>query len=185
MVRPSCWNSTRTEDILTSKSTQCRGNGSFQRNTIFIYQTYVLSRMYDLLEYFLCTLDIWNNYTMCFEFKHIYFTITEKHFLVTYSNLSCFYFFETTSVLGSKEWANGFDISKVDTSVSRNQKRELMVHYKMDHNHLTLYHSILHFDPLKIYSCRKHCEKRRNCLLQAISPFLTMFSTPCGSYFPF
>ena len=24
---------------------------------------------------------------------------------------------------------------------------------------------------------RKHCEKRRNCFLQAISPFLTMFST--------
>ena len=24
---------------------------------------------------------------------------------------------------------------------------------------------------------RKHCEKRKNCLLQAISPFLTMFST--------
>ena len=24
---------------------------------------------------------------------------------------------------------------------------------------------------------RKHCEKRGNCLLQAISPFLTMFST--------
>ena len=24
---------------------------------------------------------------------------------------------------------------------------------------------------------RKHCEKRRNCLLQAISPFLTMFTT--------
>ena len=24
---------------------------------------------------------------------------------------------------------------------------------------------------------KKHCEKRRNCLLQAISPFLTMFST--------
>ena len=24
---------------------------------------------------------------------------------------------------------------------------------------------------------RKHCEKKRNCLLQAISPFLTMFST--------
>ena len=23
----------------------------------------------------------------------------------------------------------------------------------------------------------KHCEKRRNCLLQAISPFLTLFST--------
>ena len=28
---------------------------------------------------------------------------------------------------------------------------------------------------------RKHCEKRRNCLLQAISPFLTMFSTAISS----
>ena len=32
---------------------------------------------------------------------------------------------------------------------------------------------------------RKHCEKRRNCLLQAISSFLTMFSTAiyllCGN----
>ena len=27
------------------------------------------------------------------------------------------------------------------------------------------------------YSVEKHCEKKRNCLLQAISPFLTMFST--------
>ena len=24
---------------------------------------------------------------------------------------------------------------------------------------------------------RKHCEKRRNCLLQALSPFLAIFST--------
>ena len=29
---------------------------------------------------------------------------------------------------------------------------------------LTHYHTMLHFDTLKIYSCRKHCEKRRNCL---------------------
>ena len=29
----------------------------------------------------------------------------------------------------------------------------------------------------KYHMGRKHCEKRRNCLLQAISPFLTMFST--------
>ena len=29
---------------------------------------------------------------------------------------------------------------------------------------------------------RKHCEKRRNCLLQAISPFLTMFSTAIYLY---
>ena len=41
----------------------------------------------------------------------------------------------------------------------------------------------VHFDALNIYSCGKHCEKRRNCLLQAISPFLTMFSTLYGTYF--
>ena len=29
---------------------------------------------------------------------------------------------------------------------------------------LTNYHTMLHFDALKIYSCGKHCEKRRNCL---------------------
>ena len=49
----------------------------------------------------------------------------------------------------------------------------------------THYHTIPHFDGLSIYSCRKHCEKRRNCLLQAISPFLTMFPTLYGTYFPF
>ena len=51
---------------------------------------------------------------------------------------------------------------------------------------LAHYHTLPHFDTLKIYSCGKHCEKRRNCLLQAISPFLTMFfSTLCGTYFSF
>ena len=34
-----------------------------------------------------------------------------------------------------------------------------------------------------LYSRGKHCEKRRNCLLQAIFPFLTMFSTLNGIYF--
>ena len=29
---------------------------------------------------------------------------------------------------------------------------------------LTHYHTVAHFDALKIYSCRKRCEKRRNCL---------------------
>ena len=29
---------------------------------------------------------------------------------------------------------------------------------------LTHYHTMLNFDALKIYSCRKHSEKRRNCL---------------------
>ena len=28
---------------------------------------------------------------------------------------------------------------------------------------LTHYHTMPHFDALKIYSCGKHCEKRRNC----------------------
>ena len=50
---------------------------------------------------------------------------------------------------------------------------------------LTQYHTIPHFDALKIYSCGKHCEKRKNCLLQAISPFLTMFSTLYGMIFHF
>ena len=30
---------------------------------------------------------------------------------------------------------------------------------------LTNYHTMPHFDTLKIYSCRKHCEKWRICLL--------------------
>ena len=29
---------------------------------------------------------------------------------------------------------------------------------------LTHYQTVPHFDALKIYSCGKHCEKRRNCL---------------------
>ena len=43
------------------------------------------------------------------------------------------------------------------------------------------YHTMPNFDALKIYSCGKHCEKRRNCLSQAISPSLTMFSTVYGT----
>ena len=49
-----------------------------------------------------------------------------------------------------------------------------------------------HLDALKIYSCEKHCKKRRkhgkkrrSCLLQTISPFFTMFSTLYGTYFSF
>ena len=54
-----------------------------------------------------------------------------------------------------------------------------------DYLTLTHYHTMPHSDTLKIYSCGKHCEKRRNCLKQAISPFLTMFSTLDGTCFPF
>ena len=50
---------------------------------------------------------------------------------------------------------------------------------------LTHYHIMPHFDARKIYSRGKHCEKRRNCLLQAISAFLTMFPTLYCTYFPF
>ena len=42
-----------------------------------------------------------------------------------------------------------------------------------------------HFDALNIYSCGKHCEKRKNCLKQAISPFLTMLSALYVTFFPF
>ena len=38
----------------------------------------------------------------------------------------------------------------------------------------TNYHTMPHFDALKIYSCGKHCEKRRDC-------FYTLYD----SYFPF
>ena len=50
---------------------------------------------------------------------------------------------------------------------------------------LTHCHSMLHFNTLKINSYGKHCEKRRNCLKQAISPVLTIFSIHYGTYFPF
>ena len=42
-----------------------------------------------------------------------------------------------------------------------------------------------HFDALKTYRCGKHHVKRRNCLRQAISPFLTVISTQCDAYFAF
>ena len=52
-------------------------------------------------------------------------------------------------------------------------------------NALTHYHIMPHFDALKIYTCGKHCEKRRNCLKQAISRFLTIFSTLYNTFFFF
>ena len=51
---------------------------------------------------------------------------------------------------------------------------------------LAHYHTTQQFKALKIYSCGKHCEKkRRNCFKQAISFFLTMFSTLYGIPPPF
>ena len=34
----------------------------------------------------------------------------------------------------------------------------------LSERHLTHYHTIPHFDAKTLYSCGKHCEKRRNCL---------------------
>ena len=42
-----------------------------------------------------------------------------------------------------------------------------------------------HFDALKISNSGKHCKKRRDSLKQAISPFLTVFSTLHGTDFSF
>ena len=53
------------------------------------------------------------------------------------------------------------------------------------YSYLTHYHTIPHFDALKIHSYGKYCEKRRYCLLKAISRFFTMFSTLYGTYFLF
>ena len=44
-------------------------------------------------------------------------------------------------------------------------KTELCIIYLFEQEmFLTHYHTIPHFDTLKICSCGKHCEKRRNCL---------------------
>ena len=40
---------------------------------------------------------------------------------------------------------------------------ETISHWR-PHFSLSHYHTMPHFDALKIYSCRKHCEKMNNCL---------------------
>ena len=44
------------------------------------------------------------------------------------------------------------------------------------------YRTMPHFEALKICSSAKHCEKMRNCLLQALLLF-KMFPTLYGTYF--
>ena len=44
-------------------------------------------------------------------------------------------------------------------------------------SYITHYLTMPYFHSLKINDRGKHCEKSRNCLLQAMSPFLTRFST--------
>ena len=68
--------------------------------------------------------------------------------------------------------ANAFNLDKPEpitrqqnfrlVQIETNSRRHFKVHLKWK---------------ISIKYGRKHCVKRRNCLLQVISPFLTMFST--------
>ena len=50
---------------------------------------------------------------------------------------------------------------------------------------LTLHSTDTHFDASTLESfSKKHCGKRRNCSLRAISPFPTMFSTQSDNCIP-
>ena len=51
-------------------------------------------------------------------------------------------------------------------------------------NELTHSHTMTHFDAPGKQAFRKHCVKRRNCLLQAISPFPPVFSNLLGNFLP-
>ena len=50
---------------------------------------------------------------------------------------------------------------------------------------LTHSHTMMPFDAPGKQAFRKHCGKRRNCSLRAISPFPTVFSTGLDNFLPF
>ena len=50
---------------------------------------------------------------------------------------------------------------------------------------LTHYHTMPHFDVLKIYSCGKHCKKKEKLIEMSISPFPIAFSTLLEDFPPF
>ena len=52
-------------------------------------------------------------------------------------------------------------------------------------NWLTHSHTMTPFDAPGKQAFRKHCGKRRNCLSEAISPFLTVFSTHLDNFLTF
>ena len=83
---------------------------------------------------------------------------------------------QVENTVGKREIARSSNFSFSHSVFKRlvSQKRQKV---SLCGNGFTHYHTMPHSDALKIYSCGKHCEKRRNCLLQAISPFLTMLST--------
>ena len=79
-----------------------------------------------------------------------------------------------------------FLFDRVEHIVAKGEKNAGYLHFLLFPQYfLTHYHTIPQIDSLKIYSCGIHCEKRRFCLLQAISPFFTMFSSLDSSYFSF
>ena len=79
---------------------------------------------------------------------------------------------------------NHFDTLRIHSC--GNHFEALKIHSCGNHFDALMIHSFgKHFDALMIHSCGKYCEKRRNCLWEAISPFLTVFSSLYATYFSF
>ena len=83
------------------------------------------------------------------------FLLFPQCFLLNQINVSPFvHIFDIISVLAA-------ELEEPKTGISGKGLKAFLTHY----------HTIPHFDALKIYSCRKHCEKRRNCFL----PYMVLF----------
>ena len=66
---------------------------------------------------------------------------------------------------------NGLEDPRSKASELVAEKKEMLVSRVLSYSHplfksssLTHYHTMSHFDALKMSSCGKHCEKKRNCL---------------------
>ena len=59
-----------------------------------------------------------------------------------------------------------FNLSSAN-ALNLDHSKNLLFGKELTHHHT----KVLHFDPLKIYSYGKHCEKRRNCLQTSNSSF--------------
>ena len=64
-------------------------------------------------------------------------------------------------IIGQQSGLTGPDTHGQATS---NKVNNISLNHALSKGGLTHYHIMPHFDAIKIYSCRKHCEKRRNCL---------------------
>ena len=80
----------------------------------------------------------------------------------------------TMAVLDNGGWSITMPAEKVKETKDLDNIDFMNIEIENQHNsnvffcklvfELTHYHTMPHFDALKIYSCGKHCEKRRNCL---------------------